>query len=107
MIFPEGSRSKTGDLNPFQAGAFKLAIEGQYPILPMAVHGTRDALRKHDWRMGRAVAEVCVLEPVPTDGLTTDDLPELRDRVRTRISAARDELREKYGYVPPVDAEAS
>ena len=107
MIFPEGSRSKTGDLNPFQAGAFKLAIEGQYPILPMAVHGTRDALRKHDWRQGRAVAEVRVLEPVPTEGLTRDDLPELRDRVRTMISEARDELREKYGYVPPVDDEAS
>jgi 1-acyl-sn-glycerol-3-phosphate acyltransferase len=107
MIFPEGSRSKTGDLNPFQAGAFKLAIEGQYPILPMAVHGTRDALRKNDWRQGRAVAEVRVLEPVPTEGLTTDDLPELRDRVRTMISIARDDLRDKYGDVLPVESEAS
>jgi 1-acyl-sn-glycerol-3-phosphate acyltransferase len=107
MIFPEGSRSKTGDLNPFQAGAFKLAIEGQYPILPMAVHGTRDALRKHDWRQGRAVAEVRVLEPVSTEGLTKDDLPELRDRVRTMISDARDELRAQYGYVALDASESS
>jgi len=105
MIFPEGSRSKNGDLRPFHAGAFKLAIEGQYPILPMAVHGTRDALRKHDWRQGHAVAEVHVLEPVSTDGLTKDDLPELRDRVRSMISDARADLREKYGYVAPADAE--
>jgi 1-acyl-sn-glycerol-3-phosphate acyltransferase len=107
MIFPEGSRSKTADLNPFKAGAFKLAIDGQYPILPMAVHGTREALRKNDWRQGRAVAEVRVLEPVSTDGLTKEDLPEIRDRVRTMISEARDELRAKYGYVPPPDSEAS
>ncbi len=107
MIFPEGSRSKTGDLNPFHAGAFKLAIEGQYPILPMAVHGTREALRKNDWRQGRAVAELRVLEPVSTEGLTKDDLPEIRDRVRTVISEARDELRAKYGYVPPAESEAS
>ena len=107
MIFPEGSRSKTGDLNPFQAGAFKLAIDGQYPILPMAVHGTRDALRKHDWRQGRAIAEVRVLEPVSTVGMTRDDLPELRDRVRAMISDARAELRQKYGYVEPGETEAS
>lgn len=107
MIFPEGSRSKTGDLNPFHAGAFKLAIEGQHPILPMAIHGTRDALRKNDWRQGRAVAEVRVLEPVPTEGLTAADLPALRDRVRSMISKARDDLRAEYGYTPPAEAEAS
>jgi len=101
MIFPEGSRSNTGDLNDFAAGAFKLAIEGQYPILPMAVHGTRDCLRKNDWRQGRAVAEVRVLDPIPTEGLTKRDLPELRDRVRTIISEARDELRREHGWVAP------
>ena len=107
MIFPEGSRSKTGDLNPFHAGAFKLAIEGQHPILPMAIHGTRDALRKNDWRQGRAVAEVRVLEPVPTEGLTAADLPALRDRVRSMISEARDDLRIEHGYAPPSEAEPS
>lgn len=102
MIFPEGTRSTTTELNTFAAGAFKLAIEGQYPILPMAVHGTRDCLRKNDWRQGRAVAEVRVLEPVPTEGLTKQDLPELRDRVRAMISDARDDLRSEHGYVAPV-----
>jgi 1-acyl-sn-glycerol-3-phosphate acyltransferase len=93
MIFPEGTRSKTGEMRTFRAGAFKVAIEGQYPILPLAVYGTRDALRKHDWRLGTATAEVRVLEPVPTEGLTTADLPALRDQVRDMIVAARDELR--------------
>ncbi len=97
MIFPEGSRSKTGELNEFAAGAFKLAIEGGYPILPLAVHGTRDALRKNDWRMGRAVAEVRVLDPIETAGMTRKDLGELRDRVRGIISDARDQLRAEHG----------
>jgi 1-acyl-sn-glycerol-3-phosphate acyltransferase len=104
MIFPEGSRSVTGDLNPFQAGAFKLAIEGQYPILPLAVYGTRDCLRKNDWRQGRAEAEVRVLEPVPTDGLTKRDLDDLREKVRTMISDARDELRAEHGAVAEPEA---
>jgi 1-acyl-sn-glycerol-3-phosphate acyltransferase len=101
MIFPEGTRSKTGELRKFRAGAFKLAIEGEHPILPIAVHGTRDCLRKDDWRLGRARAEVRVLEPIPTVGLTEEDLPELRSRVRAAIEAGRQALRDEHGYVPP------
>ena len=101
MIFPEGTRSKTGEMRKFRAGAFKLAIEGQHPILPIAVHGTRDCLRKDDWRLGRARAEVRVLEPISTVGLTDDDLPELRSRVRAAIEAGRQALRDEHGYVPP------
>lgn len=106
MIFPEGSRSKTGELREFKAGAFKLALDGGYSILPLAVHGTRDCLRKNDWRQGRAKAEVRVLEPVSTEGLTTADLDELRDRVRTMIVDARQQLRDEHGWTPPADASA-
>jgi 1-acyl-sn-glycerol-3-phosphate acyltransferase len=87
MIFPEGTRSKTGELGAFKDGAFRLAIEAGVPILPLAVHGARTALRKHDWRFGLATAEVRVLEPVGTDRLTIDDVGDLRDRVRSRIAA--------------------
>jgi 1-acyl-sn-glycerol-3-phosphate acyltransferase len=93
MIFPEGTRSASGDLGEFKSGAFRLAIDAQVPILPLAVHGARDALRKHDWRLGRARAEVRVLEPISTEGLTRHDLDDLRDRVRSVIAVARDDLR--------------
>ncbi len=106
MIFPEGTRSKTGEMRKFRAGAFKLAIEGQHSILPIAVHGTRDCLRKDDWRLGRAIAEVRVLEPISTEGMTDDDLPALRARVQAAIEAGRQALRDEHGYVPPVYLEA-
>jgi 1-acyl-sn-glycerol-3-phosphate acyltransferase len=98
MIFPEGTRSKTGELRKFRAGAFNLAIDTQLPILPLAVYGTRDALRKSDWRLGNARAEVRVLEPIPTVGLTTADMPALRDQVRDLIVSTRDELRREFGH---------
>jgi 1-acyl-sn-glycerol-3-phosphate acyltransferase len=98
MIFPEGTRSKTGELREFKGGAFRLAIEAQVPILPLAVYGTRDALRKHDWRLGYAEAEVRVLEPVSTEGLTIDDTPGWRASVRDRIAAAREDLRREFGH---------
>jgi 1-acyl-sn-glycerol-3-phosphate acyltransferase len=88
MIFPEGTRSKDGALKEFKDGAFRLAIENQVPILPLAVHGTSTALRKNDWRLGHADAEVRILEEIPTDGLTIEDLEDLKMRTRARIAAA-------------------
>ncbi len=89
MIFPEGTRSTTGDLLPFKDGAFRLAVDAGVAILPMVVRGTSTALAKHDWRIGRAEAEVRVLPPVETTGLKTADVPALRDRVRELIAAER------------------
>jgi 1-acyl-sn-glycerol-3-phosphate acyltransferase len=92
MIFPEGTRSRTGELLPFKDGAFRLAIESGAPILPLAVAGTRNAMPKGSLLFNPARAEVRVLEPIPTEGLTLDDVADLRDRVRTLIDEARREL---------------
>ena len=86
MIFPEGTRSASGELGPFLRGAFKLAIDNQVPVLPLAVHGTRTALRKHDWRLGVSNADVYVLDPIDTTGMTSADVNGLRDRVRDAIA---------------------
>jgi 1-acyl-sn-glycerol-3-phosphate acyltransferase len=92
MIFPEGTRSGTGDLLPFKDGAFRLAIEMGCPILPLSVAGTRNAIAKGSWVFGRARAEVRVLEPISTDGLSLADAPVLREQVRSLIGEARQAL---------------
>ena len=63
------------------------------PILPLAVLGTRDALIKHDWRFGYSRAEVRVLDPIPTEGLTKADIPDLRDRTRAVVAETLDAMR--------------
>jgi 1-acyl-sn-glycerol-3-phosphate acyltransferase len=87
MIFPEGTRSFDGEMRGFKDGAFILAIRTQTPMLPVVVHGTRSALRKSDWRMGDAKAEVRVLEIIETTGMTLNDVPALRERVRDAMIA--------------------
>ncbi len=87
MIFPEGTRSRGGDLADFKTGAFRLAIEKGAPVLPVAVRGTRSALLPNDWRFGVAEADAWVLDPIPTDGLTLDDAPALAAQAREAIES--------------------
>ena len=89
MIFPEGTRSRTDELLPFKDGAFRLAIEAQVPILPIAVAGTRHCMAKGSFAFRRARAKARVLAPIPTTGLTQADLPSLRDRTQSLIDAER------------------
>ena len=93
MIFPEGTRSPTDEMLPFRDGAFRLAIEEGAPVLPLVVAGTRDAMAKHSFVFNRARAEVRVLPPIETTGMTPDDAPALRERVRALIAEARRDLR--------------
>lgn len=93
LIFPEGTRSTTGELLPFKDGAFRLAIEMQADILPIAVGGTVGALRKGDWKPGIARGTSMVGEPIPTHGLSMSDVGELKERVRASISELRTQLK--------------
>ena len=97
MIFPEGTRSRTSEMLPFRYGAFRLAIETGCPVLPLAVHGTRTAIRKGSMRFGNADVVVRVLEPVQTVGLDGTDVDALRARVRGEIERARADLERTYG----------
>ena len=100
MIMPEGTRSGGGELLKFHDGAFRLAIEMGAPILPIAVAGTRAAISKGSWMVGRARAVARVLPPVETTGLTLDDVAALRDRVRAMIIEARAALQRELGVEP-------
>ncbi|MEM1269558.1 MAG: lysophospholipid acyltransferase family protein [Bacteroidota bacterium] len=88
MFFPEGTRSRTGQLQRFKDGAFTVAIKAGVPILPMVVDGTQDCLPKNDWKFGAAPnIRLRILPPVETTGLTAEDVPELKERVRSLIAA--------------------
>jgi 1-acyl-sn-glycerol-3-phosphate acyltransferase len=87
MLFPEGTRTRDGSLGEFKDGAFRLAIDNGCPILPLVVNGTRTALQSGDWRMNVTDAEVRVLEPIDTTGMTKKDVAALRDRTRDLIAA--------------------
>jgi 1-acyl-sn-glycerol-3-phosphate acyltransferase len=87
LMFPEGTRSASGELQPFKDGAFRLAIEAGVPVIPVALSGTFESLPKHGMVLrGRMDALVEVLEPL--DGRTFADAGALRDAARAAIAGA-------------------
>lgn len=85
VVFPEGTRSRTGDLLPFKNAPFGLAIAAQVPLVPLYVHHTFGILPKGHWLLRPRPIELYVAPPIPTAGLAAADREALRERVRAAI----------------------
>lgn len=93
MIFPEGTRSKDGQLQPFRSGAFHLALDTRLPILPIAISGTSRAIRKGGFLIARNTGiEVCILDPIPWETFRMMDAKQMAIEVHDRIAKAMDPL---------------
>src|ERR1017187_10079181 len=91
VCFPEGTRSRDGQVLPFSEGPFQLAIREKVPILPLVVEGSAAALPRNSWILGGShVVQLLVLKAVSVDGWDMKRSAALRDEVRRRIV---DELR--------------
>ena len=87
FIFPEGTRSRTGEILPFKKGGFVMALQAQAPVVPVAVSGGRLAMRKGSPLIWPTTVTVELLPPVPTAGLTFEDRQTLVAHVRGAIAA--------------------
>lgn len=90
LIFPEGTRSRTGQLLPFKKGGFIMAIQAQVPIVPVAIRGGRDSMRKGSGIIRPVHVTVRVGRPVSTVGFGISE----RDRILQRV---RDEIEHMLG----------
>jgi len=89
IVFPEGTRSRTGELQPFKKGPFVLAIASQVPVVPVYCAGTFTLLPKGSLRVNPHPVAALIGKPMPTEGLTYED----REAFLTDVRAAVIELR--------------
>ena len=87
LIFPEGTRSRTGALLPFKKGGFIMAIKGQAPVVPVAILGARDAMHKGSYVIQPVTVRVRFGPPVETAGLSVAERDQLATRVRGKVEA--------------------
>ncbi len=92
MMFPEGTRSPTGEMRAFKPGAFELAKRARCPIQPIVLQGTARALPKRGFVLqGRHPIRITVLDEIPPESFEDLSVDELTERVRALISAALDD----------------
>jgi 1-acyl-sn-glycerol-3-phosphate acyltransferase len=83
FIFPEGSRNKTNEpIGEFYDGAFKIAVAMGKPILPMTIANVEKICQPGKLDYCPGTLHIVFDEPIPTEGLKTEDVPALKEKVR-------------------------
>lgn len=89
-IFPEGTRSKGGPVKEFKGGAFRMATSAKVPVVPVTIEGTYHLFEER-YRIHPGNVTVTIHEPIPTAGMSRQEVRELPERVRTQILSVMDE----------------
>lgn len=92
-MFPEGTRSKSGEIGRFKQGAFALAKEAGVEILPVVMHGTRDVLKKNYLVNWRNCLSVSVLPPISAETVQSMETAELIEHTRTMMCEEYEKIR--------------
>lgn len=96
-VFAEGTRNKIPGLAPFKKGAFHMAIQAQAPIYPVVASTYKRRLDFSKWRSGNA--RIKIMEPIPTLGLSIDDLDELMARVHALMEQTLADLDQRIAQL--------
>ena len=94
VVFAEGTRSRTGELQPFKKGPFVLAIAAQVPVVPVYCANTFDILPKASLLIHPRPITLYFDDPIPTAGMTYEDRSELVTRSQAAVERLRDRARE-------------
>ena len=89
VIFPEGTRSKDGNLGEFRGGAMKVAMETGATVVPVLIEGSRERLEATS-NVTEGKVHVTFLDPIKTTGLTKDDFLKMPSEIRDLLQAERD-----------------
>jgi 1-acyl-sn-glycerol-3-phosphate acyltransferase len=96
-MLPEGHRNAKPEMLPFKKGAFHLAIAAQVPVVPFATSPMWTVLDAHRWMVRPGVVRVRFLPPIPTAGMTDDDVDRLTLAAREAIEGARQDFLKTAG----------
>jgi 1-acyl-sn-glycerol-3-phosphate acyltransferase len=91
-IFPEGTRSKNGELGEFRGGAMKVAMETGALIVPVLIEGSRERLEETG-NVTAGTVYVTFLDPIETEGMTKEEFFDMPPKLRALIQAERDRQR--------------
>jgi 1-acyl-sn-glycerol-3-phosphate acyltransferase len=106
VVFPEGGRSVSGELQEFMGGAFYTAIRAQAPVVPIAIVGTYELLPMNSFHMIPGDVDLVIGEPIPTAGLRLRDMEKLTAQVRQAIVEMYDSHAKRTSHAPASESKA-
>ena len=86
LVFPEGTRSRTGELQPFKPGVFLIAARAGAPLVPVAIQGTRAAMRKGSPLVRPVTVSVRIGAPIESAGEDGEGETTLMERTRAAVA---------------------
>lgn len=86
VVFPEGTRTITGRVGPFQNGVFRMAQDLGTPITPVSIVGAFTFHRKTSWMLRRSTIVVWLHDTIDTNGYSKAEVRELRERVWREVA---------------------
>lgn len=97
IVFAEGSRTLDGLVHEFNPGAFRMAVQYGYPIVPMSIVGAYEFSKKGDWKLFPSKITVYLHDTIETAGLGKNDIEPLRQRIQEIVAHP---VKEFYGITP-------
>ena len=85
VIFPEGGRSPSGQLQAFMGGAFYAAVKAQVDVIPIVLIGTYEMLKMNSFHIRPGSVQMVVGSPISTVGMSTRDIAKITEQARVVI----------------------
>jgi 1-acyl-sn-glycerol-3-phosphate acyltransferase len=86
LVFPEGTRSPDGLLQPFKPGGFHIALKSRCDIVPLAIDGSRLIVPKGSLRIQKGSFTLSVGKPISIQGYSKKNMPVLMEKARESMA---------------------
>jgi 1-acyl-sn-glycerol-3-phosphate acyltransferases len=92
VIFPEGSRTKTGKIDRFKKGAYQMALDLKLPVVPVTINGTYEVMPIGAFLINPHKLELVVHEPIPTENIQIENMRDAATEIGKLINQSREAI---------------
>jgi 1-acyl-sn-glycerol-3-phosphate acyltransferase len=102
VIFPEGTRTLNGEMNPFKSGSLKIPLRTGAPVVPITICGTLNVMPKNTFGVRPHTVVMHIGKPIETKEMQVSDFHRFVERLESTIHETKDRLEKEYPETAPL-----